>query len=207
MVMERKKKIKNCGVKKYRKKQLIVEAVKNTGDNVSEIREFMVGKSRPVCAKDGYVYLIDTLEGTMTAKVGDYIIKGVKGEFYPCKPEVFEATYDECSDQRDGEHTQKQSGIKTNDMFMTKKCRSITRAVQHNGKNFKEINNFIKEITGGRYYVRKHYSSLWIVNASNNLGVDTCHLNDYIVAGKDLKYKVLSSDVFESLFVFYDEND
>ena len=86
----------NCDVKKYRKKPIIVEAVQNTGGNVSEIREFMDNKSRPVYTKDGYVYLIKTLEGTMTANVGDYIIKGVKGEFYPCKPDVFEATYDVC---------------------------------------------------------------------------------------------------------------
>ena len=86
----------NCDVKKYRKKPIIVEAVQNTGGNVSEIREFMGDKSRPVYTKDGYVYLIKTLEGTMTANVGDYIIKGVKGEFYPCKPDVFEATYDVC---------------------------------------------------------------------------------------------------------------
>lgn len=38
---------------------------------------------------------IDTLEGVMTVKIGDYIIKGVKGEFYPCKPDIFEATYDQ----------------------------------------------------------------------------------------------------------------
>lgn len=94
MEKEKKKKIIK-GVKKYQKKPIIVEAVKNTGDNVSEICKFMDGKSRPVYKTNGYVYLIDTLEGTMTANVGDYIIKGVKGEFYPCKPDVFEAIYDE----------------------------------------------------------------------------------------------------------------
>ena len=88
----------DCGVKKYQKKPIIVETVQNTGDNVSEIHEFMGDKSRPVYTLNGYVYLIDTLEGTMTANVGDYIIKGVKGEFYPCKPDVFETTYDECKD-------------------------------------------------------------------------------------------------------------
>ena len=65
----------NCGVKKYQKKPIIVETVQNTGDNVSEIHEFMGDKSRPVYTLNGYVYLIDTLEGTMTANVGDYIIK------------------------------------------------------------------------------------------------------------------------------------
>lgn len=37
---------------------------------------------------------IDTLEGTMNVHIGDYVIKGIKGEFYPCKPDIFEATYD-----------------------------------------------------------------------------------------------------------------
>lgn len=37
---------------------------------------------------------IDTLEGTMRATAGDYVIRGVKGEFYPCKPDIFEATYE-----------------------------------------------------------------------------------------------------------------
>lgn len=41
-----------------------------------------------------YCIAIETLEGTVRAQVGDYIIKGVKGEIYPCKPDIFEATYD-----------------------------------------------------------------------------------------------------------------
>lgn len=49
--------------------------------------------SPEACAKDEHVLLIDTLEGTMTANWGDYIIKGTAGEFYPCKPDIFEAKY------------------------------------------------------------------------------------------------------------------
>lgn len=45
-----------------------------------------------------FVILIDTLEGTMEANVGDYIIKGIKGEFYPCKPDIFEQTYEELNE-------------------------------------------------------------------------------------------------------------
>jgi hypothetical protein len=40
---------------------------------------------------------IHTLEGNMIASVGDWIIKGVKGEFYPCKPDIFESTYEEVN--------------------------------------------------------------------------------------------------------------
>ena len=48
-------------------------------------------------AAAAYVF-INTLEGTMYAKVGDWIIRGVKGEFYPCKPDIFEATYEPVDD-------------------------------------------------------------------------------------------------------------
>lgn len=44
--------------------------------------------------KKGVELLISTLEGVMTASVGDFIIRGVKGEFYPCKPDIFAATYE-----------------------------------------------------------------------------------------------------------------
>lgn len=48
-------------------------------------------------ADNPYMY-IETLEGTMKASVGDYIIKGVNGEFYPCKPDIFEKTYEEVAE-------------------------------------------------------------------------------------------------------------
>lgn len=54
----------------------------------------------PIPKKDAdnpYMY-IETLEGTMKASVGDYIIKGVNGEFYPCKPDIFEKTYEEVAE-------------------------------------------------------------------------------------------------------------
>ena len=74
---------------KYRKKPVVIEAVKWLGDNVTEIAAFT--KSAKFAQDTVY---IETLEGTMQANVGDYIIKGVKGEFYPCKPDIFEQTYE-----------------------------------------------------------------------------------------------------------------
>ena len=76
---------------KYRKKPVIVDAVQWTGDNDEKIEEF--GASDTTVFR-GEV-LIETLEGMMVAAKGDYIIRGVKGEFYPCKPDIFAATYDE----------------------------------------------------------------------------------------------------------------
>ncbi|MBG9944667.1 hypothetical protein ABE237_00690 [Brevibacillus formosus] len=78
---------------KYRKKPVVIEAKQYKGlSNYIEICEF-VGK--PLDSEyNGEIVVIETLEGTMRANAGDYIIKGVKGEFYPCKPDIFEATYD-----------------------------------------------------------------------------------------------------------------
>jgi hypothetical protein len=78
-------------IKQYRKKPVVIEAVQWTGDNRSEIFDF-VGKFAVWGDVSGMI--IKTLEGQHIASVGDYIIKGVNGEFYPCKPEIFEKTYD-----------------------------------------------------------------------------------------------------------------
>lgn len=92
---------------KYRKKPVVIEALRLTKDNIFEIMTFMgtVGILSSTIALDkfedyknqvssrGYL-AIETPAGTMKASVGDYIIKGVKGEFYPCKPDIFKATYE-----------------------------------------------------------------------------------------------------------------
>lgn len=85
---------------KYIKKSVEIEAVQfiDTPERIIEIAAFMGGDLRVNYEdKDNPYIPIETLEGTMKASVGDYIIKGVKGEFYPCKPDVFEQTYD-CVD-------------------------------------------------------------------------------------------------------------
>ena len=77
---------------KYKKKPVIIEAVQWTGRNIKEIEHFTRGYAHYNLWLD--TFEIKTLEGTMIANVNDYIIKGVKGEFYPCKPYVFEQTYE-----------------------------------------------------------------------------------------------------------------
>ena len=82
---------------KYRKKPVIIEAVQYTGKNEHEIMDF-AGDNRVCCVPMSMTLkpaiTIDTLEGVMTANEGDFIIRGVKGEFYPCKPDIFTTTYD-----------------------------------------------------------------------------------------------------------------
>jgi len=85
---------------KYRKSPVEIEAIQWSGNNEQEINKFSGGKVNRHIAYEGNTpietdYLsINTLEGTMTANINDYIIKGVKGEFYPCKPDIFALTYD-----------------------------------------------------------------------------------------------------------------
>ncbi len=76
-------------VKKYTKKPVQIEAIEYTHENLREVMSF-VG----VCQITDIGLYIPTLEGKMLARPGDYIIKGVEGEFYPCKPQIFKATYD-----------------------------------------------------------------------------------------------------------------
>ena len=80
----------------YRKKPIEVEAIKWSGDNFNEVREFCPEASFLNAPAVPYmeVFIIPTLEGNMQCSIGDYIIKGIKGEFYPCKPDIFEKTYD-----------------------------------------------------------------------------------------------------------------
>ena len=67
------------------------QVIKFTGQNVS-VRDLSWGEYEELVSREGLK--IFTLEGSHMASVGDYIIKGVKGEFYPCKPDIFEMTYD-----------------------------------------------------------------------------------------------------------------
>ena len=102
---------------KYRKKPVVIEAIqykvieeipckygvaKKT--NINEIAQFMKVNSlrevtTPNDTPEGETFLsIDTLEGIMTASKNDWIIKGVNGEFYPCKPDIFDKTYEKIED-------------------------------------------------------------------------------------------------------------
>ena len=94
-------------IKKYVKKPVEVEAIQLKEDNIIEVFDFLDGANyketkseeeledfSKAMLEQGYIE-IETLEGMMKASFGDYIIKGIKGEFYPCKPDIFIATYEE----------------------------------------------------------------------------------------------------------------
>lgn len=85
---------------KYRKKPVIIEAIQLSPETLQECYDFIDPSTgnfpetgRGIDPEDG-LFKITTLEGVMIANIGDYIIKGVCGEFYPCKPDIFEKTYE-----------------------------------------------------------------------------------------------------------------
>ena len=98
---------------KFRKKPVVIEAVQLNWRNWNDVCDFLGGVIGPhnpgrsahdfsdTCGEEGESWIevtIPTLEGDHTAKHGDWIIKGVKGEFYPCKPDIFAATYEPAED-------------------------------------------------------------------------------------------------------------
>ena len=90
---------------KYRKKPVVIEAAQLHAGNAQALSEQMVKdgyevstySQPPMRAVSGLT--IRTLEGDMIASYGDWIIKGVQGEYYPCKPDIFEKTYDKAEEE------------------------------------------------------------------------------------------------------------
>ena len=79
---------------KARKKPVEVEAVLWDGTNLTELKNFVGKNLIDLTLGNKTVIRIDTLEGLMKASTGDFIIKGVEDEFYPCKPDIFYNTYE-----------------------------------------------------------------------------------------------------------------
>jgi hypothetical protein len=92
---------------KYRKKPVVIDAVQLTRENAARVYEWIhnckaIKTDMDLHKWDDYISFIEkkgmkipTLEGNMVAFMGDYIIRGVQGEFYPCKPDIFHQTYEE----------------------------------------------------------------------------------------------------------------
>jgi hypothetical protein len=106
---------KKMPVRKFKKQPVVIEAIRFNGttESAEEILKWIgvpagdflndkaaafyfcaAGSAFPLCGLDDHVLGIKTLEGVMAASPGDYVIKGVAGEFYPCKPEIFGQSYE-----------------------------------------------------------------------------------------------------------------
>lgn len=89
----------------YRKKPVVIEARQVTLETAEEIGAWCGAKKCTIDSYDSYLWgyalrlehrhlYIETLEGDMSAEIGDWVIKGIQGEFYPCKPDIFDMTYE-----------------------------------------------------------------------------------------------------------------
>lgn len=78
--------------RRFRKRPVEIDAVPWTGLNLAEVEAFV---GRRLLVDETQCLAIETLEGILAASVGDWVIRGVKGEYYPCKPDIFAATYEE----------------------------------------------------------------------------------------------------------------
>ena len=94
----------------YKKKPVIIEAIQWNENNLEEVMKFIGSEfeynENTEYATNKFVYfrytkrlLLHTLEGTMEVSKNDYIIKGIQGEFYPCKPDIFELTYEKVGEE------------------------------------------------------------------------------------------------------------
>ena len=91
---------------KFRKKPVVIEAIRWSGDNHSDVEVFAQRDLRVTTAPgdrlEDRILVIPTLEGDHQARVGDMIIRGVKGELCPCKPDIFDATYEPADEAPKG---------------------------------------------------------------------------------------------------------
>ena len=90
---------------KFIKKKVVIEAVHWNGNEVSETPDWILeALNNEVLVHFGDKVQVRTLEGVMTASPGDYIISGVDGELYPCKPDIFEKTYEKVEEGKESEN-------------------------------------------------------------------------------------------------------
>jgi len=127
---------------KYRKKPIVIDAIQWNGKNIVEIADFAKDSIKFNEIRQGdaenkipaqYDLSIKTLEGIMQASIGDYIIKGINGEFYACKPEIFEKTYEKADNS---------SMMNFGNAIEALKQGSVIRRKGWNGKNiyvFKQV--------------------------------------------------------------------
>jgi len=89
---------------RFRKRPVEIDAIQWTADNMEEMKKFLTGaiywfspEMGKSLDKKNWTLCVITYEGTSVCSVGDWVIKGVKGEFYPCKPDIFTLTYEEVA--------------------------------------------------------------------------------------------------------------
>ena len=165
-------------MQKFVKKSVVVEAIQYNGINITEVESF-VGAKLPTV----WLYVEDTqlvipiLEGNMKVSKGDYIIKGIKGEFYPCKPDVFKSTYNVVEDNNgilsEGEKRVRKSfnpsALKRVENFKSitasaiDEIAEVERRVKSASKDNPELGDFLRECATAKTALQD--ASMWGVAA------------------------------------------
>lgn len=118
---------------KYRKRPVEIEAVEWQDDFIVDgedtapawVKEAFGNGTLRFGDEDPWELYVDTLEGRMLVSVGDYIVKGVKGELYPCKPDVFAMTYEEAHDTLDWKRSVVRANDLLNDIVSEEACGNV----------------------------------------------------------------------------------
>ena len=165
-------------MQKFVKKPVVIEAIQYNGENIEAIEDFVGKKLSTVMSSDVDVKLIiPTLEGYMKALKGDYIIKGIKGEFYPCKPDIFKQSYNMIKENNgilsEGEKRVRKSfnpsALKRVENFKSitasaiDEIAEVERRVKSASKDNPELGDFLRECATAKTALQD--ASMWGVAA------------------------------------------
>ena len=165
-------------MQKFVKKPVVIEAIQYDGANITEIENFVGVKLPSVwLSVEDTQLLIPTLEGDMKVSKGDYVIKGIKGEFYPCKPDVFKSTYNAVEDNNgilsEGEKRVRKSfnpsalkrvaNFKSITASAIDEIAEVERRVKSASKDNPELGDFLRECATAKTALQD--ASMWGVAA------------------------------------------
>jgi len=180
-------------IKKYRKKPVIVSAIQFDGWNWRECYQFMSNEPLWFTCDVRFEETIEinTLEGVMTASVGDYIIKGIHGEFYPCKPDIFEKTYELADMEKFGDRKYSVA-LDTIDTLIHLICgqeredgyEPTMQEVSESVKTLKDLIEEHQKLKNENIQLKKEYDFM-----ETNFNEATDHLNNFIEITKNLELK------------------
>lgn len=124
----------------YKKKPVVIEAIKYEKEHIGRALDFCNNNENIQYNPEDNEYYIHTLEGNMKVSEGDYIIKGINGEFYPCKPDIFEKTYEKLYvkslGKTDEAKKRKQRNLFSTICYLADKSKSIKTIT---GEKYKEV--------------------------------------------------------------------
>ena len=165
-------------MQKFVKKPVVIEAIQYDGANITEIENF-VGVKLPTVwlSVEDTQLLIPTLEGDMKVSKGDYVIKGIKGEFYPCKPDIFKQSYNMIKENNgilsEGEKRVRKSfnpsALKRVENFKSitasaiDEIAEVERRVKSASKDNPELGDFLRECATAKTALQD--ASMWGVAA------------------------------------------